>query len=136
MWSQDVANELSSEPNSPIEWREDPGDIEQQQDEDETFSGYEFCDFGVAFDDGPEGDPLAYSIKSPFPFFGVRTSDGDEVGICEWSADTDRVADNYWARHAFCDWYCHVGDGGEDGLLTMWFGWEVGSSDVLLSVVV
>ena len=123
LWSRYIAHE----------WN-DIAPVDRRSNEDDVNAEYEFCDFEAAFDD-VDGLPLGYSIKNPFPLYGVKAADGEFVGICEWAADTDRVADTYWARHAFCEWYSNVGEGGEDGLVSLWFGWECGESDVQLSVV-
>jgi hypothetical protein len=90
----------------------------------------------VPFSIDHEGD-VSYSMKSPFPFWGVSKDDGSSVGICEWIADDEDADETFWAKNALAEWYHSSEDeeGDEDGLVTLWFGWEIGANDVEVAVV-
>lgn len=80
-----------------------------------------------------EDGELTYAVKKPFPFWDIKKDDGLTVGLVEYGAvdtEEDGIPDNYWAKHAVAEWYAHVGDNGEDGLLTLWFGWDIGIDDL------
>ena len=91
-----------------------------------------FKDFSLTHDGEEEDGELTYAIKTPFPFWDIKKDD-ESVAICEFGAvgdDDDTIPDNYWAKHAFVEWYAYVGDDGEDGLCSLWFGWDIGLDDI------
>lgn len=88
----------------------------------------DFTDFTIIHADEEEDGELTYGIKSPYPFWDMKTEEGKKVAICEYGALEDGL-DNYWAMHAFVEWYADVGKNGEDGLVSVWFGWDIGDND-------
>lgn len=115
----------------------------------------DFANFSIIHEGEEDEGVLEYIIKSPYPFWNAEKNDGSNVAVCEYLANDDDLGE-YWATHAFAEWYAYVGvegdecdeyddgfvddeynemeddeesDEGEDGLLTLWFGWDVGDND-------
>jgi hypothetical protein len=69
-----------------------------------------------------------YLMNEPFPFWDIQKTDGNEVGIAEYTiqAEEEDVVD-YWAKNCFIEWFYH---NEEKGLATVWFGWDISMDDV------
>lgn len=107
-------------------------DYENPEEKDEGDCEVGFSDFTIIHDGEEEDGELPYTLKSPYPFWDMKTNDGHTVAICEFFAvgtKDDPIDDDYWAKHAFIEWYSLVGQNGEEGLVSLWFGWDVGLED-------
>lgn len=88
-------------------------------DDPRMFVGGKFVDFQIKFKDMPaEDDPLKYDVCGGFPI--ALASGGGNV--CIWDADPERTDTNYWARNCLVEV--------KNGVATVWFGWNVSSTDV------
>jgi len=90
----------------------------------------DFCNFSIVHTGEEEDGELQYMVKSPYPFWDMDKNDGQQVAIAEYLATEEGLEDNYWAKHALVEWYAYVNDDGQDGLVTVWFGWDVGCDDI------
>ena len=91
-------------------------------DEDNPDAGPTFANsFSVV--NGDEDEPTEYVISRPYPFFSVKKNDGNQVAICGF-LPTEEVPEDYWAKNCLVEWYAYGHEDPEEGLLTMWLGWD------------
>jgi hypothetical protein len=94
----------------------------------------DFTNFDIVFGNG-DFRPVRYSVKNPpYPFWDIVKSDGSKVALCEYfsSIEGTPIDGNFWAKSCFVEWHAYVGGpkaDGAEGLLSVWFGWDVGSND-------
>lgn len=80
-------------------------------------------DFGEDYEDVHD-----YTTKPASPCYDVKRSDGKQVLIGEYAV-LGTQAINFFAKHAMIEWYGFVGENGENGLVSVWLGWDIGEND-------
>ena len=145
-WGCDVAQDFQDATGLDVfSFTEENEDFEENEDsfgtdivdedlkENEEHGDTNLKNFSLVHEGEEDEGELEYGIKNPFPFWNVAKNDGATVALCEYGAlesEDDPIPNDYWAKYALLEWYAYVGDQGSEGLVTLWFGWDIELEDV------